>query len=284
MSAIGAVSGCFANNARDGLKLTYNRASFIDSKFVFTITPLPALRDNYIWVLHDAHHAVVVDPGVAAPVIDFLQQHALRLSAILCTHRHRDHIGGIGELQDQYRIPVYGCPHPQNPHITHEVSANDVLDILGQSFRVLELKGHLDDHVGFVSSSSLFCGDILFGAGCGRNIEGSLAQLFDSLKQLEALPNGTHVYCAHEYTLMNLRFAMLCDPENATLQQRLIHTLALRADHQPTLPSTIGLEKATNPFFRCNQPEIIQTLQARGLQSDEELMVFMALRAWRNGD
>jgi hydroxyacylglutathione hydrolase len=251
---------------------------------VITITPLPALRDNYIWVLHDEHHAVVVDPGESAPVIEFLQQHNLDLSAILCTHRHHDHIGGISKLQDQYCIPVYGCPHPQNPHITHAVAANDTLEVLGVSFRVLELKGHLDDHVGFVSSDSVFCGDILFGAGCGRNFEGSLEQLFDSLKQLEALPDATHVYCAHEYTLMNLRFAMLCDPENPTLQQRLIHTKALRAEDRPTLPSTIGLEKATNPFLRCNQPEIIETMQARGLQSDEELMVFMALRAWRNGE
>ena len=251
---------------------------------MFTITPILALRDNYIWVLHNERHAVVIDPGVAAPVIHFLQLHALKLSSILCTHRHHDHIGGIAELQAQYDIPVYGCPHPQNPHISHAVAANDTLEVLGIPFRVLELKGHLDDHVGFVSQDSLFCGDILFGAGCGRNFEGTLEQLFDSLKQLAKLPDHTHVYCAHEYTLMNLRFAMLCDPENLTLQQRLIHTIELRADNRPTLPSTIGLEKATNPFLRSNQPEIIETLQARGLQSDEEIAVFMALRAWRNGE
>ena len=146
----------------------------------------------------------------------------------------------------------------------------------------MELPGHLDDHIGYYHPEMLFCGDILFGAGCGRNKEGTLAQLHHSLQRLGHLPASTPVYCAHEYTAANIRFALVCEPNNTALQQRAVETQRIRAANLPTLPSNIGLECATNPFLRCNQAEIIKTLQARGMVDTGELAVFCALREWRS--
>jgi hydroxyacylglutathione hydrolase len=249
---------------------------------MLNITALPALRDNYIWMLHNEQFSVVVDPGEAAPVLDFLHQNGLNLAAILCTHRHHDHVGGIAELRELYRVPVYGHAHPNNPHITDDVREGDHVDVLGTRFAVLEVKGHLDDHIAFLAPDILFCGDVLFGAGCGRNSEGTLLQLFESLKKLAKLPAHTRVYCAHEYTLMNLRFAQRCEPNNPAISQRIAAARALQAADLPTLPSTIALEKATNPFLRCTESEVIQTLQTRGLVETSEFEVFSALREWRN--
>ncbi|HET7831584.1 MAG TPA: hydroxyacylglutathione hydrolase [Gallionella sp.] len=251
---------------------------------MFDITAIPALQDNYIWTIHDSRHAVVVDPGDSAPVQDFLDTHGLQLDAILCTHRHYDHTGGIAKLREVYNVPVHGRQHPGNPHITDDLREGDQLrlDAFGLTFDILEIPGHLDDHLAFVAPDILFCGDVLFGAGCGRNFEGTLTQLHHSLQRLSQLPDTTRVYSAHEYTDANLRFALACEPGNPELQQRAITTQQLIAADQPTLPSTIALEKATNPFLRCTQPGIIHTLQQRGLTDTSELAVFTALRAWKN--
>lgn len=251
---------------------------------MFEITAIPALQDNYIWAIHNGHNAAVVDPGEAAPVLTFLNARGLQLDAILCTHRHADHIGGIAKLREVYNVPVYGRQHPNNPHITHDLREGGQLklDALGIVFDILEIPGHLDDHIAYLAPEILFCGDVLFGAGCGRNFEGTLAQLHHSLQRLALLPNPTRVYCAHEYTAANLRFALACEPNNAKLQQRVIATQQLRAANLPTVPSTIALENATNPFLRCTQPEIIRTLQQRGLTDTAELSVFTALRRWKN--
>jgi hydroxyacylglutathione hydrolase len=251
---------------------------------VFDITAIPAFTDNYIWAIHNDRQAVVVDPGDAAPVLAFLATHQLELTAILCTHRHLDHIGGIENLREVYSVPVYGRRHPHNPHITDDLREGDnlSLDAFGLSFNIIDIPGHLDDHIAFVTPQILFCGDVLFGAGCGRNKEGTLAQLHHSLQRLSQLPADTGVYCAHEYTAANIRFALACEPNNAALQQRAQDTQRLRAENKPTLPSSIGLEQATNPFLRCTQPEIIRTLQQHGLSDTSELAVFTALREWRN--
>jgi hydroxyacylglutathione hydrolase len=251
---------------------------------VFDITAIPAFTDNYIWAIHNDRQAVVVDPGDAAPVLAFLATHQLELTAILCTHRHPDHVGGIENLREVYNVPVHGRRHPHNPHITDDLREGDnlSLDAFGLSFNIIEIPGHLDDHIAFVTPQILFCGDVLFGAGCGRNKEGTLAQLHHSLQRLSQLPADTRVYCAHEYTAANIRFALACEPNNTALQQRAQDTQRLRAENNPTLPSSIGLEQATNPFLRCAQPEIIRTLQQRGLSSTGELAVFTALREWRN--
>jgi hydroxyacylglutathione hydrolase len=251
---------------------------------MFNITAIPALQDNYIWAIHDGKHAAVVDPGEAGPVLKFLNAHDLQLKAILCTHRHGDHIGGIAELRKVYNVPVYGRRHPNNPHITHDLREGDSLrlDPFGIEFAILEVPGHINDHIAYLAPEILFCGDVLFGGGCGRNFEGSLAQLHHSLQRLAQLPDGTRVYCAHEYTAANLRFGLACEPDNPALQQRISVTQQLRAANQITLPSTIALEKATNPFLRCTQPEIIHTLQQRGLTDTSELGVFSAMREWKN--
>ncbi len=270
----------------------------------FQITPIPALKDNYIWVIHRGQHAVVIDPGETAPVLEFLDNRSLLLDAILCTHRHNDHIGGIAKLRELYNVPVYGRRHSGNPHITHDLREGEQLklDTLGIQFDILEIPGHLDDHIAYLTPEIfapgiLFCGDVLFGAGCGRNNEGGPAKLHHSLQRLARLPDTTRVYCAHEYTAANLRFALACEANNIEVQERIIATQALRAKNLPTLPSTIALEKATNPFLRCTQPEIIRTLQQRGLigaseakistsgisgAGISELAVFTALREWKN--
>jgi hydroxyacylglutathione hydrolase len=248
------------------------------------ITAIPALQDNYIWAIHDDRHAAVVDPGDAAPVLAFLNASGLQLDAILCTHRHADHIGGVAGLREVYNVPVYGRRHPNNPHITDELREGDQLKLEnpGIVFDIIEIPGHIDDHIAYIAPDILFCGDVLFGAGCGRNFEGTPAQLHHSLQRLAQLPDSTRVYCAHEYTAANLRFALACEPGNPAVIQRAATTQQLRAANQITLPSTIAMEKATNPFLRCTQPEIIHTLQKRGLADTTELGVFTAMRAWKN--
>ena len=256
---------------------------------MFDITAIPALQDNYIWAIHNDRLAAVVDPGDAAPVLAFLDAHGLRLDSILCTHRHNDHIGGIAALREVYNVPVHGRRHPNNPHITHDLREGDKLrlDTLGIEFDIIEIPGHVDDHIAYIAPGILFCGDVLFSAGCGRNFEGTPAQLHHSLQRLAQLPDSTRVYCAHEYTAANLRFALACEPENPAVQQRVAVTRQLRAANQITLPSTIALEKSTNPFLRCTQPEIIRTLKQHGLTDTGELGVselaaFTAMRAWKN--
>lgn len=251
---------------------------------MFKITAVPALRDNYIWVIHNHRHAVALDPGEAAPLLAFLTEHGLQLEAILCTHRHTDHTGGIAKLREVYNVPAYGRRHPGNPHITDDLREGGrlELDIFGIAFDILEIPGHTDDHIAFAAPGLLFCGDVLFGAGCGRNFEGTLAQLHHSLQRLAQLPDATGVYCAHEYTAANLRFALACEPGNAAIQQRIAEVERQHAANQPSLPSSIALEKATNPFLRCTQPELIRTLQRRGLADTSEIGVFTALREWRN--
>ena len=255
---------------------------------MFKITAIPAIEDNYIWAIHNDTECVVVDPGDAEPVLDFLSVKQLTLSGILCTHRHYDHIGGIENLRAVYNVAVYGRKHVKNPHITHDLREGEQLslDAFGLTFTIMEIPGHLDDHLAFFAPLTtpplVFCGDVLFGAGCGKSFEGSVAQLHHSLQRLAELPDATQMYCAHEYTASNLRFAILCNPGNIAVQQRVIDTASLRATNLSTVPSSLLLEKATNPFLRCTDPEIIHILQQRGLTDTSEAAVFAALRKWRD--
>lgn len=249
------------------------------------IVPIPALADNYIWLLHDGRHAAAVDPGAAAPVRSFLQRQGLTLDAILCTHHHGDHTGGIAELCEVYNVPVYG-PRAENiTGVTRPLVGGDLVELpgLGVQLEVLDICGHTRGHLGYLLPGGIFCGDTLFGCGCGRLFEGSMQQLYDALQRLARLPDETQVYCAHEYTEANIRFALACEPHNARLRQRQAEARALRAAGRPTLPSSIGLEKATNPFLRCAEPEVIRAAQQSGgpLESGE-LAVFSALRNWKN--
>jgi hydroxyacylglutathione hydrolase len=249
------------------------------------ITPIPALEDNYIWAIHgQSDTVVIVDPGEAEPVFEFLRTSGLRLSAILCTHRHRDHTGGIAELRGVYNVPVYGRRHPNNPHITHALQEQDRLTLpdIPAEFEIWELPGHLVDHIAYVTPGAVFSGDILFGAGCGKNFEGSPEQLHQSLQRLAGLPDETLVYCAHEYTEYTLAFAVHSEPDNPAIRQRMAATRALRAEGHPTVPFTIAVEKATNPYLRVDRPELIEKLEAHGLVDDSPASVFAALLRWHD--
>ncbi len=252
---------------------------------MLTIIPIPALKDNYIWTLHDQHHAVVVDPGDAAPVLAYLNARKLKLTAILCTHHHNDHTGGVRKLVQVYNVPVYGPQHEDIPCISHALSAGDVVELaeLNIKLDVLDIPGHTRGHIAFVGEGGVFCGDTLFGCGCGKIFEGTAAQLFHALQQLVNLPDETRVYCGHEYTEANIRFALACEPDNAKLKQRQADAHALRAAGLPTLPSTIALEKSTNPFLRCTEPDIIVTAQRMAdIDQTDEISVFTALRSWKD--
>jgi hydroxyacylglutathione hydrolase len=252
--------------------------------------PIPALTgtyDNYIWITHDRENAIVVDPGDAAPVLEYLQKNQLNLCAILITHRHNDHIAGISKLVEVYNTRVYGPRSELIPGITDVVTEGNVVKIqeLALQFDVISIPGHLPDHLAYIGNGGVFCGDVLFGCGCGKMFIGTPEEFHHSLQRLAALPANTHVYCAHEYTESNIRFALLCEPDNIELQQRQLDAAALRAQDLPTLPSSIALERATNPFMRCGQNAIIANVSKQLNLSpppSNEVEVFAALRRWRD--
>ena len=241
--------------------------------------PIAIFNDNYIWVMHNQQHAIIVDPGDAQVVIAFLQAQALQPVAILITHHHHDHVGGITALVDNYSIPVYGPAQENIPHRTHPLIEGDTLYIaeLDVSFNVLDTPGHTAGHIVYYGADSLFCGDTLFGCGCGRLFEGTPAQMLNSLNKLAQLPPATAIYCAHEYTLNNIAFALTIEPENPALHQRLKHDQALRHQHLPTLPSTIAIEQATNPFLRCHLASL-QHSMSYAHSANHRLATFTAIR------
>jgi hydroxyacylglutathione hydrolase len=245
------------------------------------ILPIPAFKDNYIWLLRKDQHAVIVDPGDASVVIRELEKHRLKLQAILITHHHSDHIGGVDELLAYQTCPIYAPAREAYtfPHIPVAEGDRVSLEALAIDLMVLDLPGHTLGHIAYLSNELLFCGDTLFGAGCGRLFEGTPAQMYASLKKLADLPPETKVYCTHEYTEHNIRFALTLEPGNEHLQQRQADTYALRARNMPSLPSTIQLELDTNPFLRCDQKSI---QQAANCDSMDELTVFTAIRELRN--
>ena len=250
-----------------------------------TIIPLPAFRDNYIWLLRAGTCAVVVDPGEAAPVLRYLADEGLTLAAILITHHHPDHVGGVAELLAQAPVPVHGPALEAIAGIDHPVGEGDVVCLpgLGVELRVFDIPGHTAGHVGYYGDSALFCGDTLFAAGCGRLFEGTPAQMFDSLQKLAALPGDTRVYCTHEYTLSNLAFAAAVEPANGAISERIAASEGMRAANQPTVPFPMSGEMLTNPFLRVHEPAVIyqaETQAGRGLASPVE--VFAALREWKN--
>lgn len=226
-------------------------ASNVDDGLV--VEAIPAFSDNYLWLIHDGHAAVVVDPGDAVPVETTLERLRLELRAILVTHAHADHIGGIGALQAARDIPVYGPAHENIPHRTHPVGdgCRVLLQAPQLTLEVLDVPGHTRGHVAYYGQKRLFCGDTLFGCGCGR-IDQPAATMHASLQRLAALPTDTQVYCTHEYTQANLRFALHLDPDNAALHRRAADVATLRAAGVPSVPSTIGEELCTNPFLRCD--------------------------------
>jgi len=249
------------------------------------IVPLPAFQDNYIWTLRDGKNAAVVDPGEAGPVKEYLAREGLTLVAILATHHHPDHVGGIAELVAMTKVPVFGPKGEPIPELTHPVGQDDKVKIpaLKAKFSVLDIPGHTRAHVAYYGLESLFCGDTLFACGCGRVFEGTPAQMLASLSKLAALPDETKVYCGHEYTLANIKFARAVDPGNAALAAREERAKALRAAGRPTLPSTLGEERATNPFLRCAEPVVIDSANKYlGSRIGDPVSVFAAIREWKN--
>ena len=252
---------------------------------MFEVVPLPAFKDNYMWTLRGPRHAVVVDPGDARPVQEFLAREALVLAAILATHHHPDHVGGVAELVAARRVPVFGPKGEPIPELSHPVSGGDTVPLpeLGASFSVLDIPGHTRAHVAYYGAGALFCGDTLFACGCGKLFEGTAEQMYASLQKLAALPDETKVYCGHEYTLANIQFARRVDPGNAALAARERHSRALRDAGRPTLPSTLGEERATNPFLRCVEPAVIDSANNYlGTRISDPVRVFAAIRDWKN--
>ena len=222
-----------------------------------SLRPLPALRDNYIWMLADtsAGTALVVDPGEARPVVEVLAADRLALTSILLTHHHADHIGGVPELAAQFPAATIHAPHDDRiSRATHRVGDGDVVEIVSPAarFQVLEVHGHTRSHVAYYGEGLLFCGDTLFSLGCGRLFEGTPAEMLASLDRLAALPGNTRVCCAHEYTLANATFALTVEPDNGALLARTDAARKLRAQDAPTLPTVLGEELAANPFLRVD--------------------------------
>lgn len=280
---------------------------------VFEIIHVPAFNDNYIWLLvtqgepSGLRDAIVVDPGQAQPVIDVLQAQGLRLSAILLTHHHNDHVGGVAQLlahaaaQSWKSIPVYGPADEEIAHVTQKVAGGDTVVVSSPCahFTVIDVPGHTRGHIAYFAAERgqnnpgntdataqpprVFCGDTLFATGCGRLFEGTPAQMLTSLDRLAALPPETQVYCAHEYTLSNIAFALACDGDNADLQAWQSDAKALRARGEPTVPTTLAHELRVNPFLRADQPAILAQLAATlGQMPQDRLQAFTALRAWKD--
>tara|TARA_R110001592_G_scaffold363036_1_gene679465 strand:- start:89078 stop:89851 length:774 start_codon:yes stop_codon:yes gene_type:complete len=255
---------------------------------MLTVEPIPAFNDNYIWLLHDAdtREAFVVDPGDAAPVMAVLSQRQLNLQGILITHHHFDHVGGVAELRAEYDPVVFGPHNPAIEGIDHRLGAGDRIEVLGHAFEVMTVPGHTLDHIAYFHAGEqplLFCGDTLFAGGCGRLFEGTPPMMLASLESLAALPPETLVYCAHEYTLANLAFAKAVEPDNAALTARIAQAESTRAKDEPTVPSDIALELATNPFLRCKQRDLLDSLQSQGrLVPGDTADVFAAVRGWKD--
>jgi hydroxyacylglutathione hydrolase len=249
------------------------------------IHAIPAFEDNYLWVIEDGRHAAVVDPGDDAPVQAFLESRELELTAILATHHHGDHVGGLEALAGHWGCEVFGPAGERIDGLTTRLREGDRITVPGLDLplSVLDVPGHTAGHIAYVGEHVVFCGDTLFACGCGRLFEGTPAQMLDSLSRLARLPGDTRVYCAHEYTMSNIRFATAVEPGNMKLAARKARDAALREGNQPTVPSTIADELDTNPFLRCASPEIIASASrhaGRPLSSPVE--VFAAVREWKN--
>ncbi|PIT77956.1 hydroxyacylglutathione hydrolase [Limnohabitans sp. G3-2] len=249
---------------------------------------LPAFSDNYIWLLHNDHHALVVDPGDSAPVLSWLAKNpSVALDMILVTHHHADHTGGLPELVAQTGAQVVGPALEKMPVTAQGLQQGDTLEWQGLTLMVHDVPGHTLGHIAFWGQPAgqapiLFCGDTLFSGGCGRLFEGSPEQMLDSLDRLAALPGETRICCAHEYTLSNLRFALVVDPDNLALKSYAQTCVRLREQNQATLPALMSTERAINPFLRSRSPAVTRTVQQRDASAIDDVSRFAALRNWKN--
>jgi hydroxyacylglutathione hydrolase len=251
----------------------------------FEVVPLRAFSDNYVWTIRDGKKAAVVDPGDARPVTDYLKRERLELVAIINTHHHADHVGGNAALLKQWKVPVFGPADDRIGEVTDRMKdgMRCTLPHFGIEFQVSEIPGHTRSHIAFHVAGMLYCGDTLFAAGCGRLFEGTPKQMHESLSRLMKLGDDTKVYCGHEYTVSNIRFAKAVEPDNTALRKLEARAQKQRDQDQPTLPSTIGQEKATNPFVRVREPAVAAAASKRaGRALNDPVEVLGVLREWKN--
>lgn len=253
------------------------------------IDALPAFTDNYLWLLQDpaSQRCAVVDPGDATPVLAWLAAHpGWQLSDILITHHHPDHIAGVPQLKAECGAKVWGPARENIPGRDVALKDGEIIQVLGLDWQVIDVPGHTLGHIAYYQATAeprLFCGDTLFAGGCGRIFEGTAAQMHNSLQRLAALPDNTQIYCTHEYTQSNLRFAQAVEPHNPAIAERLSSVTALRAEDRISLPSTLALERATNPFLRADEPAVKQQAEAHDqCRHADALAVFTSLRNWKN--
>ncbi len=252
------------------------------------LVALAAFTDNYIWMLSEERHCIVVDPGDARPVLAALAREQLQLDAILVTHHHTDHVAGVQELREKTGAQVFGPMGEPIPTPYKRIRGREQIMLLGKNFYVMDTYGHTAGHISYYCDPGqsrapmLFCGDTLFSAGCGRLFEGSAADMCDALRRFAALPPQTRVCCAHEYTLANLAFAKAVEPGNAAIDAYTAHCAERRRHSLPTLPSTIRQELAVNPFLRLAQPEVQAAALRHNPQACDTVSMFTALREWKN--
>lgn len=246
---------------------------------------VPALNDNYIWMIcNTASQCICVDPGDAAPVLAFLKRLNMRLCAIFITHHHWDHTHGIAELVEHSKAPVYGPLNEPPAYCKYKLSEGDVVNLTGfPEFKILDIPGHTLGHIAYVSDGMAFTGDTLFTAGCGRVFEGSMEQMLESLDHLNALPDETLIYCGHEYTENNLKFAKIVEPDNIEINNRYHEVVTLREQNQATVPASLSIERKTNPFLRIRELSVVRAAQEySGQPLPDPSEVFAVIRRWKD--
>ena len=252
---------------------------------MINIEPIKAFNDNYIWLATTNEGSIVIDPGEAHKTIKYLKENDLNLEAILITHHHFDHTGGIEDMLKFRNVDVYG-PVNNIPSINKQLRDGDLFSVIGIDFKIIEIPGHTLDHIAFFSENNgnpvLFCGDTLFSSGCGRVFEGTFEQMHKSILKLKSLPANTKIYSGHEYTQSNLKFAMEVEPLNQKLISRYNDVQDLLNKGIPTLPTTLELELEVNPFLRCQAREVQNSVVKQFNTSNHENEIFKALRQWKD--
>ena len=252
---------------------------------MLSIKPIKALSDNYIWLVTTNEGSIVIDPGESKQIIDLVKSNEIDLEGILITHHHYDHTNGIEEILKYKKVDVYGPKNNVNS-ITKRVKQNDVFNLVGLKFEVIETPGHTLDHIAFYclkdEKSILFCGDTLFSGGCGRVFEGTYSQMYESLKKLSKLPEDTQIFCGHEYTSSNLQFACAVEPNNQFIKEYNEEIIEKTKNGEPSLPSSLKIEHMINPFIRCNEENLIDNINKKFGEVSSEIEIFSTLRKWKD--